>query len=157
MSLAFDVQHHFSAPPERVFAGLTDLDAARDWMEGFVRIEKRTDGPFGVGTVWRETRKMFGREATEEFDVVEVDAPRRLALHVDGTKGSSRKGEYRFVYVLTPRDGGTDVALHGEIDGMGWFGRLFGRLMMGPFRSACLKDMQSLAAHMEREQAAPVA
>ncbi|MFY0521668.1 hypothetical protein ACN28I_00080 [Archangium gephyra] len=54
-----------AASPERVFSALKDLDAASKWMPNLVGIEKLSPGKFGVGTKWRETRRMFGREASE--------------------------------------------------------------------------------------------
>ncbi len=38
------------------------------------RLDSGTD--FGVGTTWRETRVMFGREATEVMEIVAVDEGR---------------------------------------------------------------------------------
>lgn len=153
MSIRVQVSHQFSAPPERVFQALTELDRAGDWMPGHVSAVRLGGDGFGVGTRWRETRKMFGREATEEFEVIEMDPPRRLGLRVDGTKGASKRGEYLFTYRLTPRDGGTDVVLDGEIRGLGKVWELFGRLMAGPFRKAIVKDMQAMDDYLKRSAA----
>jgi uncharacterized protein YndB with AHSA1/START domain len=150
MSIRLQVQHRFSAPPERVFRALTDLDRAGEWLPGHVSAVKHGGDGFGVGTQWRETRKVFGREATEQFEVTEMDPPRRLGLRVDGTKGASKRGEYLFTYVLTPRDGGTDVVLDGEIRGMGKVWELLGRLMAGLFRKNIVKDMQAMDDYLKR-------
>ena len=148
MGLEFQVEQHFDLPRERVFRALTDLDAAGEWMPGFIRIE-RVGGPeFGVGTEWRETRKLFGKEATEQFEVTSCEPPERMELRVDGTKGSSRRGEYVFQYHLEPSGAGTRVALQGEIRGLGRIAGLFGRLMIGPFKKACAKDLEALSHHL---------
>lgn len=149
MALDFSVTQHFVGAPLRVFAALTDLDGAAAWMPGFVRIE-RVGGPaFGPGTRWRETRKLFGKEATEEFEVTACRAPGHIAVRVDGAKGSSKRGEYLFDYTLAPARSGTDVTLRGEIRGLGGFGMLVGRLLIGPYRKACAQDLASLARHLE--------
>ncbi|HWK88912.1 MAG TPA: SRPBCC family protein [Longimicrobium sp.] len=156
MSIEFDVTQRFSAPPERVFAGLTDLDAAREWMQGFIRLERLGNVAAGPGMRWRETRKMFGREATEEFEVTTFDPPRALGLRVDGTKGSSKRGEYRFDYRLAPDGDGTVVDMHGSISGMPKMFSWLSKLLAGPFRKACARDLASLAEHLERTGPAAV-
>ncbi len=72
MTMGVDV----AAPAERVFPILCDLDGAPERIDGILSVEVLTDGEFGVGTRWRETRKMFGKEATEEMEVVAVDPGR---------------------------------------------------------------------------------
>ena len=82
MAVQFEVARHLTAEPERVFEALTNLDGASAWMPGLVKIEPADAAPVKVGTRWRETRRMFGHEATEDFEVTTVDAPRRLGLRV---------------------------------------------------------------------------
>jgi len=148
MAIEFTVTQHFVAPPERVFDALTDLEGAADWMPGLVGIEQLTAGDFGPGTEWRETRRMFGHEATEQFEVTDCEPPRHLGLRVDGTRGTSRRGEYLFDYRLEPSGGGTEVVLHGQIRELGTIMGLLGRLMKGPYRKACAKDLEALARHL---------
>jgi len=62
-----------SAPAERVFRMMCDLEKAPERIDDIKKLEVLTEGPFGVGTRWRETRVMFGKEATEEMEVVGVD------------------------------------------------------------------------------------
>ena len=61
------------APIDEVWALATDVERFPESIRGVDRVELLTDGPFGEGTRWRETRRMFGREATEEMWVAEVD------------------------------------------------------------------------------------
>jgi len=151
MPISFRLERDISAPPDGVFATLTDLDAAGQWMPSFVRIERLDQGPLRVGSEWRETRKMFGREATEQFEVTELDPPRRLALRVDGTKGASKKGEYVFVYDLTPTERGTHLVMDGSIQGLSRVADFFGRLFAGMFKKLCAKDFDAMANYIERQ------
>lgn len=149
MPIHLSFQQEINAPPERVFATLTDLDAAAQWMPNLVGIEKLTPGVVGVGMKWRETRKMFGQQASEHFEVTGYEPDKGLELYVDGTKGSSRKGYYRFRYQLEPRDGKTALSMTGEIGGLGKFMELFGRLFAGTFKKALAKDMEAMARYIE--------
>lgn len=150
MPVSFASETHIDARPERVFATMTEVDGFQHWMQGFVGVEKLTEGPVGVGTEWRETRKMFGREASEVFEVTAYEPPSRLGLRVDGTRGASRKGEYRFEYVLAPEGTGTRLRMTGEVDMPGLLGRVMSRLFIGMFKKACDKDMAAMKQHAER-------
>ena len=151
MPVSMTSEFHIDAPPDRVFAAMIDTDGYRHWMNGFVGVEKLTEGPFGVGTEWRETRRMFGREASEVFEVTACEAPLRLELRVDGKRGASRKGEYRFQYVLSPEGTGTRVRLNGQIDMPGWIAGLMTRMFAGMFKKAHDKDMRALKQHVEKQ------
>ncbi len=61
-----------SAPSGRVWDLLTDLARAPRIISAIDGVERLKDGDgFVVGTRWRETRTVFGRQATEETEVVE--------------------------------------------------------------------------------------
>jgi uncharacterized protein YndB with AHSA1/START domain len=149
MSIEFTLTRQIDHPPERVFHALTDLDSAGKWMPGFVGIDKLTGGEFGVGTEWRETRKLFGRAATEQFEVTRCDPPTHFSVRVDGTKGDSKRGEYLFYYRLEPKDGGTEVTLDGAIQGLSGLIALVGKIMVGPYKKACAKDLIAMAEYLD--------
>ncbi|MDC0743553.1 SRPBCC family protein [Polyangium mundeleinium] len=149
--LSFTSEHRIDAPPERVFEAMTNPEGFGDWMKGFVRAERLTPGEFGVGTTFRETRKMFGKEATEHFEVTTCVPGKRLGLKVDGTKGTTGKGEYRFDYDFEPAGTGTLVRTSAVIDMPGGlFTKIMGKLMGGAFKKACDKDLDALKTYMER-------
>lgn len=150
MPLTFTLTEHIAAPPDRVFFHLTDIEHWGRWMPNIVGIERLTSPPFDVGTQWRETRQMYGKSATEHFEVTAHNPPRTLSLYVDGRKGSSGKAEYRFDYVLVPEGSGTRLELRGEISGMGWWGDLLGRLLGGMFKKAIAQDNAAFRAYVER-------
>lgn len=154
MTIQMTLTGRFDAPPDAVFEVLTDIDGYGDWMPNFVRVERLSEGEFGVGTRFRETRRMFGRESTEEFEVTAFEPGRLLELYIDGKKGTSGSGEYRFRYTFEPRDGGTDMTMHGEIGGLSGFARLLGKLFAGGMRKAIAKDHAALRAHVSRRAAA---
>lgn len=151
MPIEFTHQESLPADRDRVFDALTDLERASEWMPGYVAIEKQTEGPFGVGTEWRETRKMFGRDATEYFEVTEHERPSRMSVRVDGSRGTSGKGEFIFEYTLVPKgESETEVTLRGEIRRLGPLSGLLGRLMAGPFKKIAAKDLRALGEYLGR-------
>jgi carbon monoxide dehydrogenase subunit G len=148
MPLQFSVTEHFNLPVETVFNGLTDLDAAQHWMKGFVSIEKIKGTKVETGAVWRETRKMYGKKATEEFEVTSVTPNKEIKLRVDGTKGTTGKGEFLFQYILEENNNGTQVTLNGEIKGLKGIAAFFGKLFIGGFKKACVRDLQALNSYL---------
>jgi hypothetical protein len=151
MAIKFTVNEYFNVQKQKVYDGLTDLDGARQWMQGFIGIEKIKGDRIENGAVWREKRKMFGKEAVEEFEVVAAKPTDEIRLRVDGTKGTSKSGEYRFQYLLTEQNGGTNVTLNGEITGLKGVAAFLGKMFAGFFKKACLKDLRALKAHLESE------
>lgn len=150
MSIHFEVKSTFGVHQEIVYKGLLDLDQARQWMQGFVGIERLNEGTMREGSQWRETRKMFGKEATEHFEVVELKEPEKIVLRCDGTKGTTGKGEFIFTYILTPLGESTEVTLKGEINGLTGFAKLLGKIVAKTFKNACVKDLNSLQNYLEK-------
>ncbi|MGM0840316.1 MAG: SRPBCC family protein [Bacillota bacterium] len=150
MSIPFEVKRNLHVSKEEAYRSLLDLDAAEHWMQGLVRIERIDEGPLREGSQWRETRKMFGKEASEYFEVVELVEPDKIVLRCDGTKGTTGKGKFIFTYVLASSGDQTEVTLLGEIRGLTGLSKLFGKLMAGAFKKACAKDLDSLRDYLEK-------
>jgi carbon monoxide dehydrogenase subunit G len=146
----FSTETRIKAPPEKVLAAIVDLESWHRWMPDLVAVEKLTDGEFGVGTEWKETRKMFGKEASEVFEVVSYDPPARLGLRVDGAKGSTGKGEFLFDYELLSDQGGTLMQVTGEINIPGLMAKVMGKLFFGSFKKAVDKDHAALKDYVEK-------
>ncbi|MGM0876576.1 MAG: SRPBCC family protein [Bacillota bacterium] len=113
-------------------------------------IDRLDDGSLQVGSQWKETRKMFGKDASEHFKVVELNEPDKIVLRCDGTKGTTGKGEFVFTYILTSSDDHTEITLNGEINGLTGFSKFFGKMMTGTFKKACAKDLDALIDYLEK-------
>ena len=149
MSINFEVKRTTHVSQQQVYNGLLDLEAANQWMQGLVGIERIDDGPMQVGSQWKESRKMFGQVATEHFEVVEINELDKIVLRCDGTKGTTGKGEYIFTYIVTSSDNLTEITLIGEIKGLTGITKLFGKMMAGTFKKASAKDLDALIAYLE--------
>ena len=151
MSIHFEVKRTAKVSTQTAYSGLLDLDAAINWMQGLVRIERLDEGPMQAGSQWKETRKMFGKEASEHFEVVELKEPEKIVLRCDGTKGTTGKGEFVFTYIVATVDDQTVITLNGEIKGLTGITKLFGKMMAGTFKKACAKDLDGLISYLESE------
>ena len=87
------VERSVSAPPERVWAIVTDLERSPTVIEGIDRVERLDGGAgFGVGTRWRETRTIFGKEATEVMEIAAVE-PGRSYVATANSRGMRYRTE----------------------------------------------------------------
>ncbi len=154
MARTFECKTAIAAPPEAVFAALVNADAYGQWMPNFVRIERTGSGPLQVGESFRETRRMFGADSTEHFDVVEVEAPVRLVLRVDGSKGTTGKGLFTFEHLIEAQGTGSQLTLRGTVDVPGLVARLLGGVFIGMFKSAIAKDMSAMGNWIASRQSA---
>ncbi len=139
-----------SAPPERVFAALSDFENAPSRIPAILKIEMLTTGPVGVGTKFKETRKMFGKETTETMEVTAYDAPRRIEVG-----GDSCGVIFRSNFTVTPEAAGSRVDLTVQTESRTTFakvmGVLMGWMMKGTMKKCMVADLEHLAKHLEQE------
>lgn len=146
------VEREVAASPERVWAVVTDLDRTAQSIRGIAKVERLDDGTgFGVGTSWRETRVMFGKEATETMTVTALEPGRSYATEAD-----SRGTHYRSVITVTPHGTGSRLAMEFEGRPHGKVARaavLIGKLFEGATRRMIRRDLDDIAAAAERAAA----
>ncbi|BDZ61631.1 hypothetical protein Lsed01_01908 [Demequina sediminis] len=139
-----------AAPPERVWEIITDLDFAAEVMSAIVKVERLEGEGYEVGVRWRETRRMFGREESEEMWVDAAEAPRTTTVRAE-----SRGTHYVTDFTLAPVDEGTHVVIDfsaqtpnpGPAQRLGWL--VFGRAGMKATRKALEQDLADIAAAAE--------
>ena len=140
------------APVAEVWRVFTDLPHRCEWLSTVSRVELLTRGPFGAGTVWRETRSMGddGAEITEEFQVRECAIPEKFVVASPGI-GADYRMTYTFVPVIEGRHrGGTMVTVVQDGAPTAPTGRLlalvFGGLAARTVEGALRRDLDDLAA-----------
>jgi carbon monoxide dehydrogenase subunit G len=143
------VSQHVAAPAEALWGIVTNIANSPNTVSGIESVEILAGAEFGVGTRWRETRIMFGRAATEEMTVTEVD-PGRSYTTVAGNSMA------RYVSVLTVEPEGPTrclltmtfraepTTLPGRV-----MSATLGRMMVGATRKALEADLADLATAAE--------
>jgi carbon monoxide dehydrogenase subunit G len=146
------VERTVQAHPQRVWDVLTDVAHADETLSGVTHVELLTEGPYGVGTRWRETRRMFGKETTEEMHVTAAEAPTRTVI-----EAGSRGVHYVTEFAVAPSDGDVTrltmsfTAVQAAANPVQrTLGRLFGRLGAKAFEKVMAKDVEDIAARAER-------
>ncbi|MEQ8769983.1 MAG: SRPBCC family protein [Phycisphaerales bacterium] len=137
----------FGAPADRVFDALLDIEAWPEMMTGIAMTERLTDGPTRVGTRFRETRVMMGREATEEMEFTAMEPGRSYTLG-----GTSCGCEMRFEHTLTPEGGGSRLDIEMTSKPVTLFakvvGPIAGAMMKGAMRKCLDKDFDDLDRYL---------
>lgn len=141
------VERTIAAPPERVFAASSNIPQWAEVVPAITKIEMLTDGPVGVGTRFRETRVMFGREATETMEVLEFEPPRRYLLGAE-SHGARYRTELRF----EPDGEGTRMVFDFTGVPLTFMAKVMGfvmKPMLKKMGDLCAADMDALKAHVE--------
>jgi carbon monoxide dehydrogenase subunit G len=131
--------HGFSAtttvnrPIEQVFAFLADGTNDKKFSPRVQEIEKTTDGPVGVGTIFKSTVKDAGMSSEREFELTEFDQPRKI-------RWTERSKNAITVptggYDLEPAgEGATQVTIFNDFEGHG-----FGKVILPLAARAARKD-----------------
>jgi hypothetical protein len=141
------VSRLINAPIGTVFDRACDVHNWAEQIDAITKIEVHTEGPVGEGTRFTETRKMFGKEASETMTFADVDPPNGFRL-----LASSHGTDYVSTHTFEPVEGGTRLTLDftGTPQTMG--AKLMGVMfacMKGSMCKMIAKDIDDLASACE--------
>lgn len=148
------------ASQEAVFAAASDFPNAASMIDGINSVEmlsKANDGSeIGLGTRFKESRTMMGKEAVEEMTVTEFDPPRAYTLSAVscGVKfdcrvtcleespgaGGEQSGGCRLSYDIDTQP----QTLFAKV-----VSPIMGVMMKGSMRKAMEKDLADMKEHVE--------
>lgn len=135
-----EIQKTIEASPERVFEVFTDIQNAGQSLSGVTKIEMLSDGPTAVGTRWKETRVMFGRDCTEELWISDFE-PNSSFTVMSHTCGAEYKSRFDFA----PSGTATEVTFTVDCRPLGFVARVMMTLMK-PFTGKMMKSMEEAVA-----------
>lgn len=146
------------APQEAVFAAVSNFSNAAEMISGIDSVEMldqaNNGSAVGVGTRFKETRTMMGKQATEEMEVTEFDPPRSYVLSAIscGARFDSRvacdqesPGGCRLSYDIDTQA----ISLYAKI-----MSPIMGLMMKGTMRKMMEKDLADIKAYVEGGQKA---
>ena len=106
----FDLSAWISRSPKEVFDFITSSDNAPKVVQSVKSMVKLTEGPVRVGTRYRETRLMAGKEQHAELEVVAYEPNQKYAM-----KNVTDGIETVYRYTFHPEADGTRVDLVCEV------------------------------------------
>ena len=150
MDHKISLTQHVNAPADKVWAVISDVPGSAATLSGIEAIQMLSDGPYGEGTRWKETRTMMGRSDTMEMWVSQADPPRSTTV-----KALQGGADYTSRMTLADRAGGTDLTMTFGADMVNpsrmnkLAMAVFGKLGMRITRKALAKELAEIAAKAE--------
>lgn len=142
---AFNYRISIDAKPEDVYAYVADLTKHGEWSEN-LKVESVSGGAVGVGSEYRSTGRMMGREIENHVRVVEYEPPTRFSFTAD-----DGKTEFRQEFTFSSGNGGALLERRVSVEMNPIMTMLF-KAVIGPLvaNPSMNKSLNNLKAKMER-------
>lgn len=136
-----------NAPVSRVFSISTDLENIPKYIPAIVRIERLDDAskPVGVGTHWRETRKMMGNDAVVELWFTEFERDRACTIVSEGV---GCRFTTRFEFTEQGQKTKAEVTI--TTTPLTFVGRLMSLMVKGAITKGIGQDLEAIAREAEK-------
>ena len=132
-------------PIEEVFAFLSDGTNDPKFSPRVLEIAKTTDGPVGVGTIYKSTVKDAGVKTQREFKITEFEPPTKIRwAEISTNQVMATEGGYD----LVSEGSGTRVTIYNVLEGRG-IGKLFAPLALRAARKGADDFAASIKAAVE--------
>lgn len=133
-----------AAPVERVFDAVAHIDRFSDAVPNIRDVEYLSDIRRGVGTRFKETREMNGREASSVLEVTEYEENKRVRLVSDagGTVWDT-------LFTVQPANGETELAMVMEARPHTLLARVSTPMIKGMVAKAIQADLEAVKEYCE--------
>jgi uncharacterized protein YndB with AHSA1/START domain len=142
MANGFSATTTINRPIEEVFAFLADGENDKKFSSRVLEINKATDGPPGVGTVFKSTVKDAGMKSSREFELTEFEVPTKIRW---AERSKNAVTVPNGGYDLAPAgDGATQVTIFNDFEGHG-----MGKLLVPLAARSARKGADAFAASIK--------
>lgn len=142
MAGRFEGSTEIDRPIGNVFAFLADGENDPKFSPRVLEIAKTTDGPPGVGTVYKSQVKDAGMKTNREFEITEIETPTKIRWkEVSKNVVTATEGGYDLEAL---GDSKTKVTIHNVLQGHG-----FGKLIEGFALRGARKDAPAFAERIK--------
>ena len=144
MAHRYSVSRSIKAPIDLVFSRISDVHSFAEVSDDILNIEFLSETTHGVGTRFKETRNMSGREATTELELTEFVENERVRFVSDagGTIWDT-------VMAVTPNGEYTQLEMNMDARPYKFVARIMNIVIKGMVTKAVTKDMDNLKAWCE--------
>jgi carbon monoxide dehydrogenase subunit G len=141
MAGRFEGRAHIDRPIEEVFAFLADGENDPKFSPRVLEIAKTTDGPPGIGTIYKSTVKDAGMKTKRVFKLTRFDPPNRISWsETSRNLVTAPNGGYE----LAADGDGTRLIVHNELEGHG-----LGKLLVPLALRAARKETDAFAGRIK--------
>ena len=110
----FRFSEHMNRLPREVFEVISDPTQATGFLDNITDSRKLSDGPIAVGTVFRETRVVSGKESSADLVITAYEPDTHVGVSTEA-EGITVAYHYR----LYPEDGGTRLEWACDLEASG--------------------------------------
>ena len=144
----FATKRTIDAPVDRVFETVAHIENFQQAIPHITNVEFLTESHTGVGTGFRETRLMRGREATTELEVTEYEPNQRVRLVSDagGTVWDT-------VFVVRPSGDGSELSMVMDARPYKLMARIVNPVISRMITTAIEADLDAVKAYCEDDGA----
>lgn len=144
-------QINIDKPIEEVWNTITDIKNSKGFIQSITKIEVLEDPKNTLlGFKWKETRVMFGKEATEIMWITDF-----VENEFYQTRAESHGSIYISRLEVKSVDKKTQLTMSFSAEAQTLFAKIFsglmGFLIKGSMRKAVIKDLSDIKAHVERK------
>jgi carbon monoxide dehydrogenase subunit G len=139
------VTRTIDAPIELVFKTVADISQFSQAIPHIVKVEILSDVKSGVGTRFRETRLIRGKEAMTELEVTEYIENDRVRIVAD-----SHGTVWDTLFTVTSEKGRTELTMTMDAKAYKLLPKLMNPLIKGTVKKAIEKDMDAVKAFCEK-------
>jgi carbon monoxide dehydrogenase subunit G len=136
------------APRDKVFRTVSDISQFSQAIPHIVKIEYLSEKKTGLGTRFRETRLMRGKEANTELEVTEYIESDRIRLVAD-----SHGTVWDTVFTVRGENRATELTMVMDAKAYKLLPKLLNPLIKGMIKKAITKDMNSVKTYCEKTTA----
>lgn len=148
MKISVDIE--IASSREKVWAAITDIDNCADFITSIINLEilnKPEDNM--VGLKWKETREMFGKEASETMWVTHA-----VENEYYCTRTESHGSVYNTKLSLNELGGNTILTMTFSAEAQTTFVKLLspimGLMLNNSMKKALRKDLEDIKNHVEK-------
>lgn len=142
------IQHEVSiflnCPVQQVFAFISDASNLRTWQSNLIENEMLTESSLGVGSRFREVRRMGRRPAEIQAVITEFEPNKRFATRTETEPQASVS------YSFAAEDGGTRLNYQFRMPTSGMM-RLFEPMIAASIKKESEADFRRLKGVLENE------
>ena len=135
-----------NAPIDFVFKTVADINRFSKALPHIVKVEFLSEVKSGVGTRFRETRLMNGKEAKTELEVTEFVENDRVRLVAADSQGTI----WDTVFAVKAENGRTLLTMTMDAKAQKWLAKIFVSTIRGMIKRAVERDMDLVKAFCER-------
>jgi len=139
------VKRTINAPIERVFQTVADISQFSQAIPQIVKVEFLSDVKSGIGTRFRETRSMNGKEATTELEVTEYIENEHIRLVTD-----MHGCVWDTLFEVKPHNGQSELTMTMDARPYKLMARLMNLVIGGMIKKLVERDMDAVKAFCEK-------